>query len=135
MASVGSEAEFGQYLDIVNPENHCQENHNHSDNSYDDWYQSLVWSAGDTGHNEGAEAAVGIALEVGLQIDPTIANAAGSVVGELWKRRDMMAFAKDVAKVNLFPAMDIALASQWHNCHAFKAILRHPVEVAGWLLS
>jgi len=136
MASTGSgAADFGQYIDIANPEYHCRERHDHSDNSYDDWRRSLEWSAGDTGHNEGAAVAVDIALEVGLQLDPSIAHVAGDAVGEVWKRREMMSFAKDLAKVNLIPAMDIALASQWHNCHAFKSILRHPVETAGWLLS
>src|ERR1700753_3604269 len=106
MAST-DQREFGQFLDIINPENHCQEDYDHSDNSYDDWEESLNWSANDTGHNEGAAAPVDIGLEVGLQIYSSIANLAGDAVGEVWKRRDMMAFAKDVAKVNLIPAMDI----------------------------
>jgi hypothetical protein len=57
-------------------------------------------------------------------------------VGEVWRRRAMMRFASKLA-VNgkSVPATAIAVASQWHNCHAFRCLLRHTPEVALWLPS
>jgi|GEM_PF-6623872 hypothetical protein len=124
------------FLNIANPAAHCNQNHNHQDNSYDNWEESLIWSAGDTGHNEGAAAVISLALQYGLHISGLPADLAGDAVGEIWKRRDMMAFAKDIAKGGfIIQATTIAVASQWHNCHAFRCLLRHTPETAEWLLS
>jgi hypothetical protein len=46
----------------------------------------------------------------------------------------MMKFAKALAaKGKVAEAVAIATASQWHNCHAFKCLLRHPMEIVAWL--
>ena len=56
------------------------------------------------------------------------------VAGNVWKRRDMMFFAVDLAHRGALPvAVAIATASQWHNCHAFKWLLMHPNQTAAWL--
>jgi hypothetical protein len=127
--------DIGTLLVIENPESHCKEGHVHQDSSFDDWQGSLVWSSNDTGYNEGAAVVFRLALQYGLNIPALPADLAGQAVGNIWKRREMMAFAKDIAKAgNIVPATAVATASQWHNCHAFKALLRHTPEVAGWLL-
>ena len=131
-----SAGDVAGFLNIANPASHCNQGHNHNDNSYDNWRESLEWSSQDTGHNEGAAAVIQLALKYGLNIDGLPADLAGDVVGEIWKRRDMMAFGKDIAKGGfIIQATTIAVASQWHNCHAFRALLRHTPEVANWLLS
>jgi len=57
-------------------------------------------------------------------------------VGEVWRRRAMMRFASQLAaNGKLAPATAIAVASQWHNCQAFRCLLRHTADVASWLRS
>jgi hypothetical protein len=69
-------------------------------------------------------------------VPPTevLASAPEEAVDEVWRRKAMMRFASTLAKRgSLAPATAIATASQWHNCQAFKCLLRHPSEVAHWL--
>jgi hypothetical protein len=180
-------AEVDSLLDTGHPEGHCTMSHDHNARGSDDWAGSLRWSASDCGHNEGAGAAIKVAVRNGLsypgmmygcsaseslipQIDEAIKNPAaldqylgmaspsqiGTVrdmlkqgksfpeilavapdgaVGEVWRRRPMLRFASSLARQGaLAPAVAIATASQWHNCQEFKCLLRHPNEVARWLL-
>jgi hypothetical protein len=185
-------ADIDQILETKNPQNHCGENHDHSDESFDDWKGSLVWSTQDCGHNEGAGPVVKLAVNNGLSYpalmrgchdseqaipvvdeimkDPSqfdallkevppdksptmeqvtavrqalkegksfteiLVMAPPDAVGEVWRRVAMMQFAKKLAREDkLAPAVAIATASQWHNCQAFRALLRHPAEIAQWL--
>lgn len=183
---VVTRADVDKLLNTVDPENHCGERHDHSDNSFDDWKGSLEWSARDCGHNEGAAPVIRLAVANGLSYpefmrdcpdtenaipivekamnDPAtlddylrlipqdkavalkqalkdgkspaeiLAMAPEDVVGEAWRRVAMMKFAKSLAvKEKSAQAVAIATASQWHNCHAFKCLLRHPREIACWL--
>lgn len=131
-----------QYLDVINPESHCTEDHDHYSLPPDwpswqdcDWQKQLDWALGDHGFNEGADAAAAIAAEIGFSIPANIAQFIGAGLGNVWDRCNMMYFAKDLAKTgNVEPAISIALLSQWHNCHAFKCLLAHLPEVGGWLL-
>ena len=67
-------------------------------------------------------------------IPEILAAAPEKAVGEAWRRRAMMRFAAELSKKDsLPPAAAIATASQWHNCHAFKCLLRHPNEICDWL--
>jgi hypothetical protein len=129
-------ADVSQFLDTNNPASHCNQSHYHPDDSYDNWREALEWSAQDIGHNEGAAAIVNLALQYGLQLPPLPSQIIGDGVGEIWKRREMMAFAKGIARTgHIVQAASIAIASQWHNCHAFRCLLRHTNDVVGWLLS
>jgi hypothetical protein len=187
LAEPVSRAQVDSLLDTSHPESHCAMNHDHNARGSDDWAGSLRWSASDCGHNEGAGAAIKLAVKNGLsypgmmygcsaseslipQIDEAIKNpsaldqylgmaspaqiatvtdmlkqgksfpeilavAPDGAVGEVWRRRPMLRFASSLArKGSLAPAVAIATASQWHNCQDFKCLLRHPSEVARWLL-
>jgi hypothetical protein len=181
-------SDIDQLLDTAHPETHCQMNHDHNDSSFDDWEGSLRWSAADCGHNEGAGAAIKVAVKNGLsypdlmrgcsqsealipQVNEILKNpdaldryanfgwgsptqiaqlksmlkrgssftdiltlAPSEAVGEVWRRKAMIRFASALAKGgSLAPATAIATASQWHNCYAFKSLLRHLADVANWL--
>jgi hypothetical protein len=181
-------SDLGRLLDTTAPESHCQMQHNHQDNSFDDWAGSLKWSADDCGHNEGASAVIKLAVRNGLSfpelmrgcpdseryipraeevirnpdtldqysgfLTPSqlavlkkmlkdgrsapevLAEAPEGAAGEAWRRKAMMRFASALAKKgNLGAATAIAAASQWHNCQAFRCLLRHSAEVAEWLRS
>lgn len=180
--------DIDRLLDTATPENHCQMQHNHGDNSFDDWEGSLKWSADDCGHNEGAGAVIKLAVRNGLSFPElmrgcpdsesyipraeevmknpdrldeysgllsssqlaalkkmlkeaksapeVLAEAPEAAAGEAWRRKAMMRFAGALAKKgNLAAATAIATASQWHNCQAFRCLLRHSSEVAEWLRS
>jgi hypothetical protein len=182
-----SRAQVDSLLDTSHPESHCAMNHDHNARGSDDWAGSLRWSASDCGRNEGAGAAIKLAVKNGLsypgmmygcsaseslipEIDEAIKNPAAldqylgmasqsqiatmrdmlkqgksfpeilavapdGAVGEVWRRRPMLRFASSLARTgSLVPAVAIATASQWHNCQEFKCLLRHPNEVARWLL-
>jgi hypothetical protein len=183
-----SRTDIDRVLDTATPENHCQMQHNHGDNSFDDWEGSLKWSADDCGHNEGAGAVIKLAagnglsfpelmrgcpdsesyipraqeiiknpdrldeysgllsssqlaalkkmLKEGKSAPEVLAEAPEAAAGEAWRRKAMMRFASALAKKgNLAAATAIATASQWHNCQAFRCLLRHPNEVGNWLRS
>jgi hypothetical protein len=172
-----------RYVDIANPEKHCTQNHDHSDNSFDDWQAALQWASTNCGHNEGAAAVIKVAVNNGLsypelmrgcqetegeisQVDEIMKNpdsldrlawkltpeqvaaikqairsgksfteilvmAPDDAVGEVWRRKAMIRFAKSIAtKGKPAPAAAIAIASQWHNCHAFRCLLRHADDVS-----
>jgi hypothetical protein len=53
-------------LNTKNPTAHCIAQHNHADDSFDDWRGSLVWAAADCGHNDGAFAVLKLAAANGL---------------------------------------------------------------------
>jgi hypothetical protein len=184
--AVVTRADVNKLLDTADPENHCGERHDHSDNSFDDWKGSLEWSARDCGHNEGAAPVIRLAVANGLSYpgfmrdcpdtenaipivekamkDPATLDdylrlipqdkavalkqalkdgkspaeilvlAPEDVIGEAWRRVAMMKFAKALStQGKIAPAVAIATASQWHNCHAFKCLLRHPGEIVVWL--
>jgi hypothetical protein len=125
-------------LDLTSPERHCNQQHNHSALPWSslascDWQRQLEWCSGDTGFNEGAAVATSVALQAGLDLPGPVANLGGGVIGNLWKRRDMMAFAKSLARGLNPNAAALAIACQWHNCHALKCLAAHPVEVQEWL--
>jgi hypothetical protein len=127
----------------------CREPHNHAALPWDlpgcPWQEQLQWCVNDTGHNEGADRACEIILAArGF----TIPWPACKGLGEVWKRREMMTFAKNVAHASYIPqsriitntvsasaAVDVATACQWHNCHAFKCVAFHVPsgEVLHWL--
>jgi hypothetical protein len=60
-------SDVDRLLDTKDPERHCGESHNHSDHRFDDWLGSLLWSASDCGHNEGAGAVIKLAVSNGLR--------------------------------------------------------------------
>jgi hypothetical protein len=63
-----------------------------------------------------------------------LAEAPREAVGVVWSRKAMMRFASTLAKRHsCAAAAAIAIASQWHNCHGFKCLLRHPDEICDWL--
>jgi alkylhydroperoxidase family enzyme len=129
---------LGDLIDLNNPQGHCNQAHNHDDNSYDDWRDALVWQTNDTGFNEGAGTALAICAKAGLNasLPEPVANLLGGAAGNLWRRREMIRFASDVAKKGHgVEATAIAVAGQWHNCHAFRALVRHQSDVQNWLLS
>jgi hypothetical protein len=181
-------ADIDRLLDTATPENHCQMQHNHGDNRFDDWQGSLKWAADDCGHNEGAGAVIKLAIRNGLSfpelmrgcpdseryipraeeviknpdrldeysgfLTPSqlaalkkmlkegksapeiLADAPEGAAGEAWRRKAMMRFASALAKRGSHAAATaIATASQWHNCQAFRCLLRHSSEVAEWLRS
>lgn len=59
-------AELDRLLDTGRPESHCEMRHDHNARGSDDWAGSLRWSASDCGHNEGAGAAIKLAVTNGL---------------------------------------------------------------------
>ncbi len=181
-------SEIGLLLDTTRPESHCQMQHDHKDNTFDDWEGSLNWSADDCGHNEGASAVIKLGVKNGLSFPElmrgcpdseryipqaeevienpdrldqyaaflgssqlaalekmlkdgkpapeVLAEAPEGAAGEAWRRKAMMRFASALAKNgNLAVATAIATSSQWHNCQAFRCLLRHPNEVGNWLRS
>lgn len=113
---------------------HCGEAHNHTDPAWTGanlqacpWKQQIDWCFHDTGFNEGAGCAAGVA---GVKVpDP-----GGQALGNVWKRRDMMNAAKDLAKNNVDEAAtSVALCCQYHNCHACRCLDAHRSEIAGYL--
>jgi hypothetical protein len=74
-------------------------------------------------------------LRQGVSPAEVLASAPEQAVGEAWRRKAMMRFASTIAKKgSLAPATAIATASQWHNCQAFRSLLRHSSEVSDWLM-
>jgi hypothetical protein len=127
-------------FDIVHPQSHCNQQHAHDPVPAGiDPRAQLNWSAGDTGFNEGAEEGVKLLARYGIKLPPPIDSLAGKVAGNVWKRRDMMAFAKTLAKAggpqNLQGAVGLAILSQWHNCHAFRTLLWNVPVVIQWVQS
>ena len=125
-------------LDVTNPEEHCTQNHDHFALPWDlsgcPWQELLMWSMNDHGFNEGAEVAGSLAAQYGLGLPPDVAGLVGQGLGNVWDRCNMMHFAADVARTgNIDVAVGIAIASQWHNCHALKCLVFHAVEVAAWI--
>jgi hypothetical protein len=122
---------------LGNPESHCNQSHNHYALPWPlqscDWQAQLQWCSRDTGYNEGAGAGASIALQAGLGLPGPIANLGGAALANAWPRRDMMAFAKSMARGLNPNAAALAMACQWHNCHAFKCLAAHPFEVQEWL--
>lgn len=73
-------------------------------------------------------------LKQGKSFVEILTMAPDEAVGEVWRRRATLRFASTLAhRGSLAPAVAIATASQWHNCQAFKCLLRHPNEIAQWL--
>ena len=68
------------------------------------------------------------------EILATLSADRAEIIGEVWRRRAMLRFASVLTYAgSITPAVAIATASQWHNCHAFECLLRHPNEVVRWL--
>jgi hypothetical protein len=68
------------------------------------------------------------------EILASLSDDEADIVGEVWRRRAMLRFASVLVHAgSIAPAVAVATASQWHNCHAFECLLRHPNEVARWL--
>jgi|SRR6266496_631442 len=124
-------------FDIGNPQSHCNQSHHHDPlpeniNPVD----QLKWSAQDTGFNEGAEEGIRLLLKYGVGLPDGLADLGGKVAGNVWKRRDMMKFAKDLAKSGNVPvAVGLGILSQWHNCHAFRTLINNVPTVTRWMLS
>lgn len=127
------------HLDLANPENHCNQDHDHFACPWPawdagDWEGQLRWSMGDHGFNEGADQAAALLAEYGYGLPSGVADIVGQAIGNLWDRCNMMHFAVDLAKSgNVEPAVGLALLSQWHNCHAFKCLICHIPEIGIWL--
>jgi len=71
-------AELDRLLDTGHPENHCAMRHDHSAQGSDDWAAALGWSASDCGHNEGAGAAIKLAVSNGLSYPAMMHGCAAS---------------------------------------------------------
>jgi hypothetical protein len=132
--------DIGNYINIASPEGHCNQDHDHLHLPWGlancPWQKQLEWQMNDTGFNEGADVAVQIIAKYGLGVPDILAKLGGAVAGNVWKRREMIRFARDVAKSgHPWEGAAIAIAGQWHNCHAFKCLIAHPVEVIGWLIA
>ena len=125
-------------VDLTNPENHCNQDHDHSALPWPlpscPWEDALDWAMGDHGFNEGAEEAGRIAVQYGLGLPEGVAGLIGQGLGNVWDRCNMMHFAVDVAKSgNVEPATAIAVLSQWHNCQALRCLAFHAGEIGDWL--
>jgi hypothetical protein len=131
-------------LDLYNPPSHCAQDHDHDDPpkfETCDWKAALRWSANDTGFNEGALAAARVLLKSDIPLPDKVAAAykargtAGEpMTGEVWKRRDMMVFAKGLAaKGQMKAVVGVAVASQWQDCWAFRCLAAQKGNVAEWL--
>jgi hypothetical protein len=73
-------------------------------------------------------------LREGKSFPEVLSEAPPQAIGEVWKRVAMMRFASRLAKKNSeAAAVAIATASQWHNCQAFRCLLRHPDKIYNWL--
>ena len=74
------------------------------------------------------------AIKEGKSFIEILKMVPNEVLGEVWRRNSMMRFAQTLARSgNIIPATAIATASQWHNCHGFRCLLRHPNDVGLWL--
>jgi hypothetical protein len=123
-------------IDLAEPWNHCNQDHQHNPLPPGiDPYDQLRWSAGDRGHNEGADEALALLLQYGFGLPPGVTDLArqSGAAGELWKRQDMMNFAKSIRYQNLPCAVGLCILSQWHNCHAFRTLEYNPLAVINWL--
>lgn len=137
--------DISNILDLSDPASHCNQDHDHNGLpwSLEDcpWKDQVLWSAQDTGFNEGAMPAVNVLIKSGLPVPDILAKAlqAGGeqVLGNLWPRRDMMQFAKSLYQIpgglGEKAAIAIVVASQWHNCHAFRCLVAHTDEIGDWL--
>lgn len=152
VGSAESEAPDLSQLNQANLESHCNQGHAHWAPGRDhvlpeawgakaesrlsgcDWQGQLNWCEADTGFNEGAEEGARLAANGSLGLPDNAAGATGALLGNLWKRREMISFAKEAAKAGNAQATAIAISCQWHNCQAFACLLAHPAEVRTWLL-
>jgi hypothetical protein len=71
-------AELDRLLYTGHPESHCTMRHDHNARGSDDWAGSLRWSASDCGHNEGAGAAIKLAVKNGLSYPSMMYGCAAS---------------------------------------------------------
>lgn len=117
--------EIADVIDISSPESHCNQDHDHFSLPWAlpecTWEDQLVWAQGDNGYNEGAAVGAQIALQYGLGLPPEVVQLAGDALANAWPRSDMMQLASSAVKAGFtVPGASPAIASQWHNCHAFK---------------
>jgi hypothetical protein len=143
-------AEVDHLLDTNHPENHCMMRHDHKDVSFDNWEGSLRWSASDCGHNEGAGAAIKLAVKNGLsypemmygcaasesllpEIDEAIKNPAAldrylgmASSSQIAAVRDMLKQGKGFTEI-LASAPDEAVGEVWRR----KPMLRFANSLAG----
>jgi len=125
-------------LDTGHPESHCAMRHDHNARGSDDWAGSLRWSASDCGHNEGAGAAIKLAVKNGLsypgmmygcaaseslipQIDQAIKNPAAldqylgmASPSQIAAVRDMLKQGKSFTEI-LATAPDEAVGEVWRR--------------------
>lgn len=125
-------------IDTINPQSHCNQQHAHDPFPYSypafPWQDQLEWSWGNDGYNEGAEAGVQLLLKYGLKLPGIIAGPLGEGIANLWHRSDMMYFARDLVRAGFVPqGAGLAILTQWHNCHAFRGLIFHALEVPGYL--
>ena len=74
------------------------------------------------------------AIRAGKSFTDILVMAPDEAVGEVWRRNAMIRFARAVSvRGEAAVAVAIATASQWHNCQAFRSLLRHTNDVATWL--
>jgi hypothetical protein len=132
-------ASLGDLIDLNNPQGHCNQSHAHDPVPPGiSWEEQLVWQMNDGGFNEGAATAVAICTKAGLQesLPGAVVNVLGVAAGNLWKRREMIRFAIELAKKgHAVEGTAIAIAGQWHNCHAFRVLVEHQSDVQNWLLA
>ncbi|HLK51934.1 MAG TPA: hypothetical protein VKU42_00680 [Candidatus Angelobacter sp.] len=133
---------FNNQFSISAAPSHCNQSHDHytcpwpGDWVSGDYKAFLQWSRGDSGFNEGAQAAVQLLNAATIQLPAIIATAGGAAVGNVWKRVDMMNFAHYLATVggNISAGTGLAILSQWHNCHCFRCLYYNAPAVALYMV-
>jgi hypothetical protein len=90
----------------------------------------LDWACGDWGHNEGAGCAAAV---LGPLVGIPIPDVAGMLLGEVWKRGDMMSAAKHAFKLGHYEAaVSAAICSQVHNQPVHDYLVQHRDRVKEW---
>lgn len=125
--STVTRSDIDNLLDTTHPETHCQMHHDHNDTSFDKWEGSLNWAAADCGHNEGAGAAIKLAVKNGLsypdlmcgcpesellipQVDEALKNPDALDKYAGWGSPSQIAQLKDMLKRRVPPAEVLASA-------------------------
>lgn len=74
------------------------------------------------------------AVSDGKSFTEILLMAPPPAAGHVWRRKAMLRFARTlVRKGKVVQATAIASSSQWHNCVAFRCLLRHSDDVVVWL--
>ena len=141
VAMASSNMDISDLIDLDDPASHCNQDHDHNAQPDIAWQAMVKWSTEDTGFNEGAYTAITVLIKAGVPVPDFLANLPQiglyGAAGNLWRRRDMMEFAKTIYRSQYPKAakagVAIVVASQWHNCHAFRCLAANTDEIGNWL--